>query len=491
MTHEINDNYVNSVGRRFLEICAEQPDFPAFIHERGTISYAQLANLCVSYGARLAELGVKRGSIVALNTRDAPNAVVVLLALAFTGARLVTANKVLASTKAVRPDFFLKTPEVQGSRQVVFQTIDASWQPTRLAPVSEIIAGLPRQDHATDPLIYLHTSGSTGTPKYFVLSDQMVLRRSLAMSREFERKQTRVAILQNAGSRPFYARAMAALLNGCTIVDSTNTDFWYRAGVTLVTGALNQIHGHIGDRILSPRFANLEVSGTELRASQIAELLKSFVQVENAYGAGETSKSYGDIYALDEALEIKCERGHCEGEIQVVDDADQPVSAGTVGRVRVRNGFSIQSYLGNNAPDSSFRDGWFYSGDTAVWTKDDRLELLGRIDNVINLAGIKVNALLVDMVIESVDGISRAATFKNPKPGAADELIAFIVLGPAVQKEYCIEQARHMCLQKLGAQATPANFWPVNTLPLTEKHEVDRPACAKLLLARAMELGAI
>lgn len=491
MSHEINDNREIDVGSRFLEICAQQPDFPAFIHEHGTMSYAQLASLCASYRARMADLGIKRGSIVALNTRDAPSAVVVLLALAFIGAQLVTANKVLASTKAVRPDIFLKTPEVQGSKQVAFQTIDASWQPTKIPPISEIFAGQTSHDHAAEPLMYLHTSGSTGTPKYFVLSNQIVLRRSLAMSREFERKQTRVTILQNAGSRPFYARAMAALLNGCTIVDSTNTEFWYRAGVTLVTGAINQVQGHLSDRILSPKFANLEVSGTELHAPQIAELLKSFERVENAYGAGETSKSYGDIYALDETLDLKRERGGCHGEIQVVDDDDLPVTADTVGRVRVRNAFSIQSYLGNNSPPSNFRDGWFYSGDTAIWTTDGQLELRGRVDNVINLAGVKVNALLVDMVIESVEGIARAATFKNPKPGAADELIAFVVLEPTVQKDHCIEQAKHMCLQKLGAHATPATFWPINSLPLTEKHEVDRPACAELLLARAMQAGTL
>jgi acyl-coenzyme A synthetase/AMP-(fatty) acid ligase len=489
--HKTNDNHENGVGNRFLEICAEQPDFPAFIHEHGTISYAQLASLCASYSARMADLGIRRGSIVALNTRDAPTAVVVLLALSFIGAQLVTANKVLASTKAIRPDFFLRTPEVQGSKQVSFQTIDASWQPTKVTPVSEIIANLPYDDHSADPLIYLHTSGSTGTPKYFVLSNQIVLRRSLAVSREFEQKQTRVAILQNAGSRPFYARAMAALLNGCTIVDSTNTDFWYRAGVTLVTGAINQVQGYLGGRTLSPKFANLEVSGTELHAPQIAELLKSFEQIENAYGAGETSKSYGDIYALDESLDLKRESGGCEGEIQVVDDDGRPVAADIVGRVRVRNAFSIQSYLGDNAAASNFRDGWFYSGDTAIWTKVGLLELRGRIDNVINLAGVKVNALLADMVIESVDGIARAATFKNPKPDANDTLVAFIVLEPGVQKELCIERARHICLQKLGAHATPATFWPINSLPLTEKHEVDRPACAELLRARAMQAGTL
>ena len=79
-------------------------------------------------------------------------------------------------------------------------------------------------------------------------------------------------------------------------------------------------------------------------------------------------------------------------EMQVVDDRDQPLSAGQVGRVRVKSLGAATSYLDDEAATAAFfRDGYFYPGDLALWREDGRLGLQGRVTEIINLDGVKIS----------------------------------------------------------------------------------------------------
>jgi acyl-coenzyme A synthetase/AMP-(fatty) acid ligase len=77
-------------------------------------------------------------------------------------------------------------------------------------------------------------------------------------------------------------------------------------------------------------------------------------------------------------------------QVEIVDDRDAPLPIGQAGKLRVRAGYMVQGYLDD--PDATrrmFRDGWFYPGDVAVLHGPNRLQLIGRGDDLLNIGGTK------------------------------------------------------------------------------------------------------
>ena len=96
-------------------------------------------------------------------------------------------------------------------------------------------------------------------------------------------------------------------------------------------------------------------------------------------------------------------------EVQVVDDNDVPVPAGQVGAVRIRTLPGVNGYVDDEAASRAFfRAGYFYPGDLGLFRADGRLELRGRINNVINILGEKKPVEQLEQLLQdrlSVDGV--------------------------------------------------------------------------------------
>ena len=61
------------------------------------------------------------------------------------------------------------------------------------------------------------------------------------------------------------------------------------------------------------------------------------------------------------------------------------------GRIRVETDASVNRYL--NDPEASrrmFRDGWFYPGDVAEMIDANTIKLVGRVDELLNIRGVKI-----------------------------------------------------------------------------------------------------
>jgi len=81
----------------------------------------------------------------------------------------------------------------------------------------------------------------------------------------------------------------------------------------------------------------------------------------------------------------------CPGVVvEVLDEQGQALPPGKVGEIRVRTPCMAQSYIGD--PETSrrmFRDGWFYPGDVGVLHGLRCLQVIGRVDEILNIGGAK------------------------------------------------------------------------------------------------------
>ncbi len=110
-------------------------------------------------------------------------------------------------------------------------------------------------------------------------------------------------------------------------------------------------------------------------------------------------------------------------EVQVVDALDRPLPAGVLGSLRVRMLDGLTGYLGDpQATQEFFRDGWFHTGDLALFDPLGRLSLRGRATDVINCLGNKLAPEAIEQVIQERLGVEAACVFAAPGPDGEEQL---------------------------------------------------------------------
>jgi acyl-coenzyme A synthetase/AMP-(fatty) acid ligase len=481
-----------NLARSFHTIATEYPAFPAIVSERTQITYLHLLSLAVAFARNMQRCGVDQKSLVALNTGDAVVSLSALLATSLLGCRFVVAGKVLAHQKVVSPTHFFKSREAVGKAGVPFIEIDESWMPQDACDLQSALEGFEGYGDAEDPWMLLHTSGTTGNPKMLALSHAAVFKRTMAVSEDFPLARTTVASLFGNTARPFYARALAALSNAGTIVDSYDTAFWKRAGVNLVVGSPRQLEKFFGERSVQSRIARLEISGAKLTDDFAVALSKSFDRITDVYGASETSKSFSNniTFATDGAV---TRTGKVlDSTIEILDTQGNNCEPGTAGTVRVKNDYMTAGYM--NSPEAtanSFVDGWFYPGDTATWGPRGELQITGRNDDVLSFGGLKLDAALVDLILKVTPGVKDAVCFKNPKEGANNEILAFVVFEGATNRALCVSEMRAGYQTKLGLPCFLGNIHAVDEVPYNDEGKPMRAFCQEMVLERVKELRAV
>jgi len=118
---------------------------------------------------------------------------------------------------------------------------------------------------------------------------------------------------------------------------------------------------------------------------------------------------------------------HPSSEAQVVDEADQPLPAGQVGLLRVRVLDGVNRYLNDAAASRTFfREGYFYSGDLAMFRADGRLTLCGRVTDVINVLGSKIATAPIEAKLQNQLAVDTVCLLSLSRPGADDEVFVAI-----------------------------------------------------------------
>lgn len=479
MTRPIN------IARAFAEVARANAEFPALWTEDALLSYDQLWGVTRSFALRMQGLGVDRTAISAINTADPIASLGLMLASSLLGAGFVVASKILAESRTVRPTHFFRTAEAAGSSRVSFHLVDESWMPTAADPAAYDLSAFGDLPDPDAPWMYLHTSGTTGMPKYLGLSQRIVMDRTAAVAGDFPYQQTTIAMLFSCVSRPYFARAIGALLNAGTIVQGSSLDFWLSAGVTYVCGSPMQAAHFCRGQSPRRRIARIETSGGRLSDEDARVLLGCFREVVDIYGASETNKTFANVIEegpdgalrrigrpLDSTVEIRAEDGHLCGP-------------GELGMVRVRNGYLAPGYIG--APDKTaeaFRDGWFHSGDWAKWGENGELDVIGRKDDVLSIGGVKLYARLMDLVVAVVPGVEDAVCVRNPKAGAGDELVIFVKYQSLVDRSEVSEAIRQAINARFSVAVKVGNIHAIDAVPRDEHGAAMRAVCQAMILAK-------
>jgi long-chain acyl-CoA synthetase len=473
-----------SVAARFERIASADPDNLAIILQDNEYDFAKLLALAKSFAVKFTQAGVDSNSTIHMESRDLPVVLASLLAASSLGARIAEGGIVreLVGPYPITHRISFDSSLSQSAGEQVL-AIDSTWSP------AEVLRNHPKPHLSTQaididaPWMLLATSGTTGIPKVVGLSQRIILRRSLAVRDDFRPGETRFSSLFPYDCRPFFARAMGALLNGATIVDRGEWDFWVKSGVTRVAGSLKQVKALDLNETSAQKIAVIEVIGAKISDREALDLLLHFELVDDTYGATETSKCFSNFLTLSRNRELRKRGSPRNSLVDIVDRDGSVLGVEHAGEVRVRNSYSAENYISSlGSYTEVLRDGYFFPGDVAQFTKEGTLEILGRTDkNLLNFDGVKMNAAVIDALLVSVQGIVGAAAFQSPKAGR-NEVIAFAEIALGSNHLQVLELGRKACIDALGVNLAPTRVWPIDTIPRKLDGSPDREKCADLIV---------
>ncbi|WP_369055866.1 o-succinylbenzoate--CoA ligase [Kineococcus terrestris] len=128
----------------------------------------------------------------------------------------------------------------------------------------------------------------------------------------------------------------------------------------------------------------------------------------------------------------------------------------------------------------------FRTDDTAALGADGRVDVLGRVDDVVVTGGLKVAPAAVEAVLAEHPGVREVAVVGVPDPEWGQAVVAVVV--PAA-RGCSLEELREAVRARLGAHAAPRRLLLLEELPLRGPGKPDRSALRALAAAPGARLG--
>ncbi len=342
-------------------------------------------------------------------------------------------------------------------------------------------------DH--DTTVIMFTAGTTGVPKGVMLTHDSFSSYLLATVTPADPDVEE----SNLITVPFYhiaglQAALAAVYGGRTLVVMRQFEpvEWmdqvqrYRINrAMLVPTMLKQLIEH-------PRFPDYDLSSLDVvtygAAPMPIEVIRKAIEklpgvrFINAFGQTETASTITMLppedHVLDgsaEEIEVKLRRLTSIGkpledvEVEIVDEAGQPVSVGTTGEIVARGSRMMAGYWQEeSATRDTLRSGWVYTGDLGYKDEDSYIYLAGRAKDFIKRGGEMISPGEVEQVLLSHPRIDDAAVIGVPDAEWGEEVRAVVVgKSESVTEDEIIDY----CREKLAGFKRPRSVVFLDELP--------------------------
>ncbi len=168
-------------------------------------------------------------------------------------------------------------------------------------------------------------------------------------------------------------------------------------------------------------------------------------------------------------------------EVEIIDADGRPTPPGMQGEIRIRGAQVATSYLDDpNASAKVFRDGWFHPGDLGRLLPDGLLCVAGRIDEVMNLGGVKILPARFEVAALASPGVRDAAAFAMAAPGGGQRAHVAIVRGDGFVESALVQAL----LDAVPGVTAPILVW-VHAIPRNAMAKPDRAGLIAAVAATA------
>src|SRR6266404_53287 len=166
---------------------------------------------------------------------------------------------------------------------------------------------------------------------------------------------------------------------------------------------------------------------------------------------------------------------------EVVDDKGRPLPRNTGGKLVIRKPWPsmLRGIWGD--PQRYQEVYWnevkscYFTGDGCRQDKDGYFWIVGRIDDVLNVAGHRIGTAEVESALVSNQKVAEAAVVGRPDPLKGQALVAFVTLKGGVQANGALrEELRQHVAKEIGPVAKPDDIRFTEALPKTRSGKIMR-----------------
>ncbi|HHS14087.1 MAG TPA: long-chain fatty acid--CoA ligase [bacterium] len=209
------------------------------------------------------------------------------------------------------------------------------------------------------------------------------------------------------------------------------------------------------------------------RYRQLKTMLPS-VRLFTSYGLTEAARS--TIIELDRHPEKLLSVGTPTPGMTIrIIDGDRIVPTGEEGEVVLDGSIVTPGYW--NLPEENhrvFSPHGFRTGDLGKLDEEGFLYIVGRIKDIINVSGLKVNPLEIEEELKKFEGLEDAAVagFPDEKGSLNEKIVAFYVSSDG--KDLDEKALRDHCYRQLESFKVPVHFQRINEIPKTVSGKIQR-----------------
>jgi acetyl-CoA synthetase len=166
---------------------------------------------------------------------------------------------------------------------------------------------------------------------------------------------------------------------------------------------------------------------------------------------------------------------------EVVDDSGKPVPRNSGGKLIIRKPWPgmLRGLWGDPERYKSVYwgevGGSYFTGDGCRQDKDGYYWIVGRIDDVLNVAGHRIGTAEVESALVSNQKVAEAAVVGRPDALKGQALVAFVTLKTGIQANGAIrEELRQHVAKEIGPVAKPDDIRFAEALPKTRSGKIMR-----------------
>ena len=250
-----------------------------------------------------------------------------------------------------------------------------------------------------------------------------------------------------------------------------------RTGATVFPGtpAFYQAFCDIGDVPPLPKLRLCISAGAPLSSAVAKKFFEKFRQpIHSFYGASECGGICYDRHGttFEDGLVGQPMQGV---EVELIDPTE------SASQIRVRSAAVSDGYFPE--PDDQKLGNGVFVPDDLLERHDSALKIVGRISDVINVAGKKVNPAEVEAHLLRFKGVRQAVVFGRPTGAGLrnEEVAACVLASPDVSESDLLR----FCRTALSGWQVPKRIFIVDIIPTNERGKISRRDLARQFSGRA------
>jgi amino acid adenylation domain-containing protein len=491
-----------SVLVQIVEQAATSPGAPAVVDSSGrSLGYDELVCAAAILADQISEISHGSARRVGVAVPRSTDLVVAMLGAQLAGAAYVpldpTAPAGRLAAVAVAADLDVLVVDGAG-RHVVTDapTIDI----TRIDPSAIDTSGTELRANAAqraeavdlDAVAYvIFTSGSTGVPRGVEVSHRNLAASNDARSIHYERRPERFLVTSSIGFDSSIVGLVWPLTTGGTVVVPDDdevrdvdrlADLVARARVThvlMVPSLYRAVLDRAADRLTALDLAIVAGEACPMSLAQRHHEVLADVELVNEYGPTEAT-----VWATAHRLSrhddrVRIGRPIPGTTLRTVDATLSACPEGVAGELLISSPGVVAGYLDGSHSERFVELGgrrWYRTGDR-VRIDDGVAEFVGRTDDQLNVAGVRLEPGEVEAELERLDGIRRAVVVAAGEPA--------ILVAHVEADDFDERVVRAALMERLPNSSIPRRIQVHPELPRTPNGKLDRTAAALLPVASA------